>query len=70
MQNLRRAYRGQELYDYQHYITDNTNGDICTSDYSNEVVVVVNKSGQGLRFSPYWICTDALGHILVCDGYS
>ena len=78
MQNLRRAYRGQELYDYQHYITENINVDICTSDYSKEVVVVVNKSGQhrfsyqgqGLRFCPYGSCTDAPGHILVCDGYS
>ena len=50
MQNLRRANRGQELYDNQHYITKNINVDICTSDYSKEVVVVVNKSGQH-RFS-------------------
>lgn len=39
--------------------------------------MVVNESGQN-RFSylgqenlsPYAICTDLLGHILVCDGYS
>ena len=78
MQNIQCGNRGQELYDYPHYITENINGDICTSDYSKEVVVVVNKSGQhrfsypgqGLRFCPYGICTDAPGHILVCDGYS
>ena len=40
--------------------------------------MVVNKSGQhrfsytGQRsgFRPYGICTDVLGHILVCDGIS
>ena len=67
--------KGQELCSYPHYITENINGDICTSDYNKHAVVLVNKSGQhrffytgqGLRFFPWGICTDVLGHILVCD---
>ncbi|XP_062571034.1 tripartite motif-containing protein 2-like [Saccostrea cucullata] len=75
LQNIQRDNKGQELYTAPHYITENINGDICTSDYHNTAVVVVNKSGQP-RFSytgqkswfrPYGICTDVLGHILVCD---
>ncbi|XP_078329848.1 uncharacterized protein LOC111113501 isoform X2 [Crassostrea virginica] len=76
IQNIQRDNQGQELYKYPHYITENINGDICTSDWNKQAVVVVNKSGQhrfsytgqGSRFSPYGICTDVLGHILVCEG--
>nr|XP_022308899.1 uncharacterized protein LOC111114735 isoform X2 [Crassostrea virginica] len=75
IQNIQRDNQEQELYKYPHYITENINGDICTSDYSIRAVVVVNKSGQhrfsyagqGSEFRPYGICTDVLGHILVCD---
>ena len=46
--------------------------EMCIRD---RAVVVVNKSGQhrfsytgqGSRFYPYGICTDVLGHILLCD---
>ncbi|XP_062571073.1 tripartite motif-containing protein 2-like [Saccostrea cucullata] len=77
LQNIQRDNKGQELYSYPHYITENINGDICTSDW-NKGVVVVNKSGQhrfsytgqGSEFHPFGICTDVLGHILVCDSYS
>ncbi|XP_062567348.1 E3 ubiquitin-protein ligase TRIM71-like [Saccostrea cucullata] len=77
LQNIQRDNKGQELYSRPQYITENINGDICTSDY-HKGVVVVNKSGQhrfsytgqGSRFSPFGICTDVLSHILVCDGYS
>nr|XP_022290476.1 uncharacterized protein LOC111102116 [Crassostrea virginica] len=63
------------LYSVPHYITENANGDICTSDINYSAVVVVNNSGQyrfsytglGPEFRPYGICTDVLGHILVCD---
>ncbi|XP_078310174.1 uncharacterized protein LOC111135708 [Crassostrea virginica] len=75
LQNIQRDNKGQGLYRHPRYITENINGDICTSDYGTEAVVVVNKSGQhrfsytgqGLVFYPYGICTDVLGHILVCD---
>ncbi|XP_078310256.1 uncharacterized protein LOC144617534 [Crassostrea virginica] len=78
IQNIQRDNQGQELYSDPHYITENINGDICTSDYNKDAVVVVNKSGQhrfyytsqGSGFCPCGICTDVLGHILVCDGYS
>jgi DNA-binding beta-propeller fold protein YncE len=44
---------------------------------NKETVVVVNKSGhhrfsytgQGSEFYPYGICTDVLGHILVCNSF-
>nr|XP_022300958.1 uncharacterized protein LOC111109168 [Crassostrea virginica] len=75
IQNIQRDNQGQELYEYLNYITENINGDICTSDKHYEKVVVVNKSGQhrfsytgqGSPFCPWGICTDVLGHILVCD---
>nr|XP_022343921.1 uncharacterized protein LOC111136998 [Crassostrea virginica] len=78
IQNIQRENQGQGLYWYPRYITENINGDVCTSDFNKCAVVVVNKSGQH-RFSftdpeselsPFGICTDALGHILVCDCYS
>ena len=74
IQNIQ-SNEGQELYSDPHYIIENINGDICTSDYGNYSVVVVNKSGkhrfsyrgQGSILRPFGICTDVLGHILVCD---
>ncbi|XP_022342525.2 uncharacterized protein LOC111136166 [Crassostrea virginica] len=74
IQNIQRDNQGQYLYRQPHYITENINGDICTSYFGNRAVVVVNKSGQhrfsytgqGSGFYPYGICTDVLGHILVC----
>ncbi|XP_065923176.1 tripartite motif-containing protein 3 [Magallana gigas] len=77
IQNIQRNNNGQEMYKYPHYITENINGDICTSDLNKHAVVVVNKSGQhrfsytGQRsvFSPYGICSDLLSHIIVCDSY-
>ncbi|XP_062595587.1 tripartite motif-containing protein 2-like [Saccostrea cucullata] len=78
LQNIERDNKGQRLYSGPIYITENINGDICTSDIIKEVVVVVNKSGQhrfsytGQKsgFNPLGICTDVLGHILVCDDVS
>ena len=78
LQNIQRDNQRQGLYRCPHYITENINGDICTSDSINPVVVVVNKSGQhrfsytgrGSVFSPWGVCTDVLGHILVCDCHS
>ncbi|XP_052679186.1 E3 ubiquitin-protein ligase TRIM71-like [Crassostrea angulata] len=78
IQNIQRDNKGQGLYSCPHYITENINGDVCVSDFGKQAVVVVNKSnqhrfsytGQGSRFNPYGICTDVLGHILVCDDNS
>ncbi|XP_052684910.1 protein PML-like [Crassostrea angulata] len=77
IQNIQRDNKEQELYKYPHYITENINGDVCTSDFNKEAVVVVNKSGQhrfyctgqGSKFFPYVICNNLLGHIIVCNGY-
>ncbi|XP_062609251.1 uncharacterized protein LOC134270998 [Saccostrea cucullata] len=74
LQNIQRDNKGQELYTAPYYITENINGDICTSDLAKMAVVVVNKSGQhrfsykgqGSSFNPHGICADVLGHILVC----
>ncbi|XP_061192361.1 uncharacterized protein LOC133200590 [Saccostrea echinata] len=78
LQNIQGNNKRQRFYKLACYITENINGDICTSDYGKDAVVVVNKSGQhrfsytghDLFFSPYGICTDVLGHILVCDDYN
>ena len=78
LQNIQKYNNGEELYNYPRYITENINGDICTSDSNKRAVVVVNKSGQhkfsytgqGSNFCPFGICTDVLGHILVCDDVS
>ena len=75
LQNIQRDNKGQEMYSFPRYITENINGDICTTDFLKRAVVVVNKSGQhrfyytgqGLRFIPHGICTDVLGGILVCN---
>ncbi|XP_052685876.1 tripartite motif-containing protein 2-like [Crassostrea angulata] len=77
IQNIQRDNKGHRLYGNPHYITENINGDICTSDFNNRAVVVVNKSGkhrfsytgQGSVFYPCGICTDLLGHIIVCNGF-
>ena len=78
IQNIQRDNKVGELYRYPHYIAENINGDICTSDFHKQAVVVVDKlghhrcsyTGQGLPINPYGICTDALGHILVCETFS
>ncbi|XP_052679418.1 uncharacterized protein LOC128160175 [Crassostrea angulata] len=78
IKNIQRDNKGKGLYNKPHYITENINGDVCVSDYYKYAVVTVDKSGQH-RFSytgqgsgilPFGLCTDVLGHILVCDGIS
>uniref|UniRef100_K1PYF6 Uncharacterized protein n=1 Tax=Magallana gigas TaxID=29159 RepID=K1PYF6_MAGGI len=68
------------LYSVPNYITENNNGDVVVSDfYLGSGAVVVTERGGRHRFSytghpsgsvlrPRGICTDALSHILVCDG--
>ncbi|XP_062606357.1 uncharacterized protein LOC134268181 [Saccostrea cucullata] len=90
LQDLRLKVKGKTLYQgvnyityynlHQiNYITENINGDICTSDSSSGIVVVVTRTGENrftyfgqkpqYRIWPRGICTDVLGHILVCNGY-
>ncbi|XP_061171088.1 uncharacterized protein LOC133180633 [Saccostrea echinata] len=79
LQETQRGEEGDNLYKSITYITENINGDICTSDYTAHSVVVVTRSGQHRfiysghqsqsGFHPYGICTDKLGHILVCNSY-
>ena len=75
-QTIQNDNTGRGLYSYPRYITENNNGDVVVSD-SGAVVVTErggrhrfsytgHPSGSGLR--PRGICTDALSHILVCDG--
>ncbi|XP_052694833.1 uncharacterized protein LOC128173153 [Crassostrea angulata] len=72
---------GRGLYIQPLYITENNNGDVVVSDVIDHVsgTVVVTERGGRHRFSytghpsesglwPRGICTDALLHILVCDG--
>ncbi|XP_062620138.1 uncharacterized protein LOC134281723 [Saccostrea cucullata] len=71
---------GQDLYTEPTYITENRNGDIVVSDRGRYAVVVTDRNGRyrfsytgpqmGYCLEPYGICTDALSHILVCDGNS
>uniref|UniRef100_A0A8W8NJT7 B box-type domain-containing protein n=1 Tax=Magallana gigas TaxID=29159 RepID=A0A8W8NJT7_MAGGI len=69
---------GQGLNGDPRYITENNNGDVVVSDWLSRAVVVTERGGRH-RFSytghpsgsvlwPCGICTDALSHILVCDG--
>ncbi|XP_062612353.1 uncharacterized protein LOC134274115 [Saccostrea cucullata] len=77
LQIIQQNNEGEELFSYPHYIAENINGDICTSDVNKKMVVGVNKLGQHrfsyrgerLRFCPFGICTDVLGHIFVCDKF-
>lgn len=75
-QNITRDSKEQPMYSFPHYITENINGDICTSEYLKQGVQVVDKNGQHKFFytdkdlHPFGICTNAHGHILVCDIFS
>ncbi|XP_062606099.1 uncharacterized protein LOC134267909 [Saccostrea cucullata] len=79
LQDIEWDDKGQRLYQSALYITENINGDICASDYKAKKVVVVTASGEYLfsysghhsqsEFRPTGICTDVLGHILVCNSY-
>ncbi|XP_061171073.1 uncharacterized protein LOC133180616 [Saccostrea echinata] len=79
LQDIQWDEEGQTLYQSVNFITENNNGDICTSDSRAKKVVVVTKLGEyrfsysgnesQYRFCPYGICTDVLGHILVCNSH-
>nr|XP_034308471.1 uncharacterized protein LOC117683416 [Crassostrea gigas] len=81
-QTIQHDITGRGLYRYPHYITENNNWDIAVSDfedyYETGAVVVTERGGRhrfsytghpsGSGLEPNGICTDALSHILVCDG--
>ena len=74
IQNIQKDNNGETLYVHPHYITENINGDICTSDIGKQAVVVGGQgehrfpnAGLGRSFLPHGICTDTKGRILVCD---
>uniref|UniRef100_K1RIX9 Brain tumor protein n=1 Tax=Magallana gigas TaxID=29159 RepID=K1RIX9_MAGGI len=82
IQTIEHNNKGLDWYRYPIYITENNNGDIVVSDsdylLESGSVVVTEREGKH-RFSytghpsesrlrPFGICTDALSHILVCDG--
>nr|XP_022307957.1 uncharacterized protein LOC111113957 [Crassostrea virginica] len=66
------------LYRNPLFITENCNGDVVVSDSQQKAVVVTSREGvhrfsytgppSGSKLRPFGICTDALTHILVCDG--
>eukprot|EP00105_Crassostrea_gigas_P043039 XP_019927187.1 PREDICTED: uncharacterized protein LOC105338777 [Crassostrea gigas] len=74
---IQRLGKRRQLFNYPHFITENINGDICTSDYNKRAVVVVDKIGryrfsftghdQKSVFRPSGICTDIHGRIIVCS---
>ncbi|XP_062584263.1 uncharacterized protein LOC134245996 [Saccostrea cucullata] len=77
VQQIENGDNGDVLFSSIFYITENFQGDICVSDNRKKAVVVVSKTGK-LRFNytgdpmgtlghPWGICTDAHGHIFVCD---
>jgi hypothetical protein len=77
LQDIQRDEERRALYWNITYLTENINGDICVTDSCRQEVVVGTEYGQyrfsysGQRsldeFVPYGICTDDLGHIIVCN---
>eukprot|EP00105_Crassostrea_gigas_P007551 XP_011421835.1 PREDICTED: uncharacterized protein LOC105324463 [Crassostrea gigas] len=75
-QTMQYDNKGLQLYEKPRYITENNNGDVVVSD--SDAVVVTQRGGRhrfsytghptGSGLRPNGICTDALSHILVCDG--
>lgn len=76
-QSIQQDNKGLDIYHQPNCITENINGDIVVADKTMGVVVTDCKgrhrftytgspSGSGLYL--YGICTDALSHILLCDG--
>eukprot|EP00105_Crassostrea_gigas_P031928 XP_011454771.2 PREDICTED: uncharacterized protein LOC105347399 [Crassostrea gigas] len=75
-QTMQYDNKGLQLYEKPRYITEINNGDVVVSD--SDAVVVTQRGGRhrfsytghptGSGLRPNGICTDALSHILVCDG--
>jgi hypothetical protein len=76
LQKISSGLGGKIIYREPFYIAENKNGDICTSDWYQEALVVVNKSGchlfsyrgtQGTQLCPGGVCTDKSGNILLYE---
>lgn len=69
--------KNENLFQYPAYLAKNINGDLCVSD-NNQCVIVVNDKKLRFKytgfdqdgFTPYGICTDSEGQILVVDSSS
>ena len=72
-----------ELYECPHFIAENNNGDVVVSDMKLAFGAIIVTSREerypfsyrgtyssGYKLTPGAICTDALCHILVYDGYT
>lgn len=75
-QIIRLNEENDHLYLDPHYITENTNGDVCVSDISLNDVVVVNKFAtlmftykykSSKEFKPYGVCAYKSDTIFVCN---
>lgn len=75
-QIIRLNEENDHLFMHPHYITENTNGDVCVSDYCLNDVVVVNKFaapmftykyGSLKEFKPYGVCAYESDTIFVCN---
>lgn len=70
------ANRDQLVYECPHYITENVNGEICTSDSTKNVVMLAMVNSLNHTFTqlehpngisdPKGICTDTRGNVIVC----
>lgn len=76
-QSIQHDNTGLDLYCMPNYITENNNRDVVVSDSNLAGAVVVTDYKGRHRFTyakhprkffPVGICTDAMSHILVCEG--
>lgn len=77
IQSIQHDNTGLDLYCMPNYITENNNRDAVVSDSNLAGAVVVTDYKGRHRFTyakhppkffPLEICTDAMSHILLCDG--
>lgn len=74
----RNEAENRNFFQYPAYLVKNINGDLCVSDNNRRVIVVDNnkklrfkyKGFDNNGFTPYGICTDGGGHILIVDSSS
>lgn len=74
----RNEAENRNFFQYPAYLVKNINGDLCVSDNNRRVIVVDNNKKLRFKykgfhqngFTPYGICTDSGGHILIVDSSS